>query len=59
VRRESLNALLIALGILAAAFGLKGFLLSSILAFNIVLFLAAMTILGVEPALPSTRGTAG
>jgi uncharacterized membrane-anchored protein YitT (DUF2179 family) len=29
VRRESLNALLIALGILAAAFGLKGFLLSS------------------------------
>jgi len=29
VRRESLNALLIALGILAAGFGLKGFLLSS------------------------------
>jgi uncharacterized membrane-anchored protein YitT (DUF2179 family) len=29
VRRELLNALLIALGILAAAFGLKGFLLSS------------------------------
>jgi uncharacterized membrane-anchored protein YitT (DUF2179 family) len=29
VRRESLNASLIALGILAAAFGLKGFLLSS------------------------------
>ena len=29
MRRESLNALLIALGILAAAFGLKGFLLSS------------------------------
>jgi uncharacterized membrane-anchored protein YitT (DUF2179 family) len=29
VRRECLNALLIALGILAAAFGLKGFLLSS------------------------------
>ena len=29
MRRESLNALLIALGILAAGFGLKGFLLSS------------------------------
>jgi uncharacterized membrane-anchored protein YitT (DUF2179 family) len=29
VRREALNALLIALGILAAGFGLKGFLLSS------------------------------
>ncbi len=29
MRRESLNALLIALGILAASFGLKGFLLSS------------------------------
>ena len=29
MRRESLNALLITLGILAAAFGLKGFLLSS------------------------------
>ena len=29
MRRELLNALLIALGILAAAFGLKGFLLSS------------------------------
>jgi uncharacterized membrane-anchored protein YitT (DUF2179 family) len=29
MRRELLNALLIALGILAAAFGLEGFLLSS------------------------------
>jgi uncharacterized membrane-anchored protein YitT (DUF2179 family) len=29
VKREALNALLIALGILAAAFGLKGFLFSS------------------------------
>src|SRR3954454_10335261 len=29
MRRELLNALLIALGVLAAAFGLKGFLLSS------------------------------
>src|SRR6266850_1502709 len=60
LRREALNTLFIVAGILSAAMGIKGFLLSSsfmdggvILGFNVVLFLAAIALLGVNAALYS------